>query len=353
MARGSFIEKLTNWRYWNSAVKYFPCGPQLLWYAIRSGSPWFFTASNPTLTFGGFEGEGKEEMYSQLPEGSYPHTIYIDPKNSATEVIDQVALAGFTYPFAVKPDVGMMGFMFRKIYNPEQLELYHNTIGIRYVLQTLIPYKIEIAAFYYRMPNSNKGTVSGMLQKEPPCIVGDGCSTLQELVLIHENIHLNKNKILLKFTAEKDSILAPGEKLYLSNASNRMQGGKLTPLNHEIDEKVSDFFDRVSLHAGKFYYGRFDVMCNSLEDLKAGKNYSILEFNGAGAGQQHMYAGKVSFPQVLKIVTHHLAMMYRIAKMAHKQGAKRWGLMEGMRHLKWAKSNLEMLRKMDREFPVF
>ena len=70
---------LRDWRFWHHHVKYVPLSPVWLWYCLRSGTPWFFTAADPTLTFGGFEGEGKKEMYAQLPEGSYPATLYMSP----------------------------------------------------------------------------------------------------------------------------------------------------------------------------------------------------------------------------------------------------------------------------------
>jgi hypothetical protein len=73
---------ITHWQTWHHHAKYIPLTPVWVWYCLRAGTPWFFTPSNPTLTFGGFEGEGKKEMYDQLPLGSYPATTYIDPKFS-------------------------------------------------------------------------------------------------------------------------------------------------------------------------------------------------------------------------------------------------------------------------------
>jgi len=55
-----FQETLFNWELWPFALRYALISPVWLWYCIRSGSAWFFTPSNPTLTFGGFEGEAKE-----------------------------------------------------------------------------------------------------------------------------------------------------------------------------------------------------------------------------------------------------------------------------------------------------
>jgi glutathione synthase/RimK-type ligase-like ATP-grasp enzyme len=66
---------------------------------------------------GGFEGEGKKEMYEQLPPGTYPRTIYIDPALSFDALEKKLTDNNFDYPFIVKPDVGMMGFMVRKISN--------------------------------------------------------------------------------------------------------------------------------------------------------------------------------------------------------------------------------------------
>lgn len=62
-----FFEKITNWELWNFYLLYAPIAPVWLWYCFKSRSFWFFTPSNPKITFGGFEGEGKKEMYDLLP----------------------------------------------------------------------------------------------------------------------------------------------------------------------------------------------------------------------------------------------------------------------------------------------
>src|SRR5215213_11551076 len=74
-----FWEKLNNWELWPFALRYLLISPVWLWYCFRSGSLWFFSSSNPTITFGGFEGEGKKEMYELLPQEFYPRTTYIYP----------------------------------------------------------------------------------------------------------------------------------------------------------------------------------------------------------------------------------------------------------------------------------
>ena len=121
----SFWEKVGNWELWPFKLRYLLISPVWLWYCLRSGSLWFFSSSNPTITFGGFEGEGKKEMYELLPEEFYPNTIYINPGEDFNQVKEKIAIHGFRYPFIVKPDVGMKGLLFRKVDNENQLQVYH------------------------------------------------------------------------------------------------------------------------------------------------------------------------------------------------------------------------------------
>ena len=348
------IYKLTHWETWHHHAKYIPISPVWVWYIFRSGTPWFFTPSNPTLTFGGFEGEGKKEMYEQLPDGSYPHTTYIQPRINFEAVEKQVADAGFKYPFIVKPNVGMMGFMFRKISNADQLKKYHDTIHIEYLVQELIDYELEVSAFYFRMPDQAKGIISGFLKKESPYIIGDGVHSIEELMRQHEGIRFKQDEFLTKHEEWKKDILPPNQKYYLSHASNRSQGGTLIGIDHEIDERLQKLFDGFSHHAGKFYYGRYDIKCKSVEDLKEAKNYSILEFNGAGAGTQHVYANNYSLWKAMSVILTHWRMMFRISRYNHQNsGVAYWPFKKGWRHLKAAKQNLMILKRMDANFPSF
>src|SRR6187397_1769794 len=136
----NFLFRLTHWESWYYQTKYIPLTPAWLWFCLRSGSFWFFTPSNPTLTFGGFEGESKREMYDQLPPGSYPKSIYISHLAPFEEAERQLALGNFKYPFAVKPDVGMMGFLFRQISNVAEFHQYHEIMPTDYIIQDLIDY---------------------------------------------------------------------------------------------------------------------------------------------------------------------------------------------------------------------
>jgi len=345
--------RITHWETWHHHVKYIPLSPVWIWYCIRCGTPWFFTASNPTLTFGGFEGEGKQEMYEQLPPGSYPHSIYIEPGMLFSNVEQKVMEAGFSYPFIAKPNVGMMGFMVRKINNAAQLKLYHQAIPSEYIIQTLVDYPLEVAAFYYRMPNQQKGTLSGLLKKQPAFVVGDGVTTLGVLIEQNKHVRFKEEEILSRHVAQLDRVIPSGEIFQLSVSSNRSQAGIVEGIDTEINDQLRILLDDWSHYSGKFYYGRYDIKCASIESLKEGKDFYILEFNGAGAGIQHITGNNYSLLTAWKIILHHWKMLYKIARYNAKHGVKYCEFRKGSEHLKAAKKNLNILKKMDATFPSF
>ncbi|HVG17172.1 MAG TPA: hypothetical protein VM935_19525, partial [Chitinophagaceae bacterium] len=192
--------------------------PVWLWHCLKARSLWFFTPSNPTLTFGGFEGESKKEMYEQLPTGSYPRSVFISPGLSFSELKELIAGKGFTYPFAVKPDVGMMGLMFRHINNEDELFHYHGEIGVDYFIQELVTYPLEVSVFYYRFPSEEKGTITGFLKKEFLEVVGDGVSTLWQLIQNYERVQFRLDEMQTKHASRLDEIIPSGKIYILSHA---------------------------------------------------------------------------------------------------------------------------------------
>ncbi len=353
MKLNDLLYRVTHWETWHHHVKYIPLAPVWIWYCIRSRTPWFFTSSNPTLTFGGFEGEGKKEMYEQLPPGTYPQSIYINHNSPIDSVLADVKASGISFPFIAKPDVGMMGFMVRKISNPEQLKKYHEAIGVAYIVQTLVDYPIEVAAFYYRLPGETRGTTSGLLVKRPAYVIGNGKDNLLQLINANDHVRFKLDDVLSRNADKLNDIIPDGEIYNLSIASNRSQAGMVTGAGHEINESLQILLDEWSLYSGNLYYGRYDIKCASVESLKNGKDFYILEFNGAGAGIQHITGNNYSLFKAMGIILTHWKMLYTIAKLNRRNGVKRWGISEGWKHLKAAKKNLQVLKKLDTSFPSF
>ena len=345
----STLYRLTHWQTWDYRVKLVPLTPVWLWHGLRSGSVWFFSAANPTLTFGGFEGEGKQEMYAQLPRTRCPRSLCVCASEPFADVEQRVRSAGFTYPFAVKPDVGMMGLLFRKITTEAEFRNYHERLLVPYLVQEFIDLPLEVSVFYYRMPGEARGTITGFVRKEFPHVVGDGRSALDDLMRQHPQARHRLRELRARHAHRLRDVLPEGERYVLSQALNQTRGGQLVSLAHEKDDRLLAVFDALSHHAGQFYFGRYDLKCASVEDLKAGRNFRILEYNGSGAAPHHVYAGRRSLWEAYGIILHHWAALARIARLNHARGVPYWEFGRGWEFFKKSQSHLRLLKRLERE----
>ena len=342
----NFFFKLTHWESWHFHIKYIPILPVWIWYCLRSRSLWFFTASNPTLTFGGMDGEGKEEMYKQLPPGTYPKSIVISPGMEFKSVEKQVKDADLNYPFAAKPDVGMSGYLFRKINSPAELFIYHANMPVKYLMQDFIELPVEVSVFYYRMPYEKSGTVSGIAVKKIAEIIGDGKSSVKELIENHPHLRSTVGKMLTRHAEALHIILPEGKNYKLSDATNRSQGGKMIGINFKPTASFTKLFDDLSMYSGQLFYGRYDIKCNSVEELKNG-NFSILEFNGSGAEPHHIYGNGNTLFKAYKIIIAHWQILFKISRQNHQKGVPYWSYTRGAKFFKEAKKHFRMLKLLD------
>ena len=75
--------------------------------------------------------------------------------------------------------------MLRKIDDEDALLYYHKMMPWEYIVQSLVEYPMEVSVFHIRYPNESKGVVTGFIQKDLMEVVGDGKSTVWELILQH------------------------------------------------------------------------------------------------------------------------------------------------------------------------
>jgi hypothetical protein len=306
---------------------------------------WFFTPSNPKLTFGGFEGEDKREMYDLLKKGSYPKTIYISPGEPFEDVKQKLEKENFTYPFCVKPDVGMKGLLFRKVDKEEQLMVYHSAVPVDYLLQQLVEDPIEASVFYYRYPNQPKGVITGFIQKELMEVVGNGRDTLLQLILSHPKARYKIDEMKMKHGDYLDTVIADKRRYYLTHAANLNRGAKFVNLRHLINDSMLQYFDTIS-HDCQFYYGRYDLKCKNLDELMSG-NFTILEFNGSGAEPNHVYNAGYTLWQAQKEFLLHWKVLFQISSYNAKQGINYWPFLRGWRFLRKSGRHLKLLEKYD------
>ena len=304
-----------------------------LWYIIKSKAVWFFTPSNPKITFGGLEGEPKKEMYDLLPKELYPTTFTVLPHEDMAVIERKLLLNEISFPFIVKPEVGGQGILLRKINSVQELQHYHTLMPWEYIVQQLVEFPMEVSVFYIRHPKNTKGIITGFLHKIPLQVTGNGADTLEILVTQHPKGNQLKAALNKKHTERWTEVIPAGEKYMLSYAANHNRGAQFIDLKNEIDDKLVTLFDGISSTGNEFYYGRYDIMCTNVQDFKDGKNFTILEYNGCGAEPNHFYDTGYTLLGAYKEILRHWKALYEISKYNAGKGVKPWPLKKGIKFL--------------------
>ncbi len=89
------------------------------------------------------------------------------------------------------------------------------------------------------------------------------------------------------------------------------------------------------------------MKCESLEDVRQGKGFKILEFNGVAGDPAHIYDPSIPIWKKYRDIYRHWKIMYRIYLVQRKNGvepmdwqeARRtwrnyWGYLKGVEELK-------------------
>lgn len=326
--------KLTHWEYWPYQVVYTPVYFQYLYYALRTRSFFYFNASNPTIKNGGFFMESKKEIYDLIPQKYYPKTELIITETSFEEVKIRIEKSKISYPFIAKPDIGLRGTAVKKINSKLDLEKYRHKANFDFLIQALIPYENEIGLFYVKLPNQQKGKITGIVSKEFLILNGNGRNTIKELLLKNPRYEFQLEVLQKEYGEKLNQILLENETINLVPYGNHCRGTKFIDSSHKITPKLEETFTTICNQIDGFNYGRMDIMFNSFEELEKGLNFQIVEINGAISEPTHIYDPNHSLWFGWKELTRHFYYLYQISKHNKKNGAKYLSFKEGITEFK-------------------
>ena len=173
---------------------YLPLALNWIRLALRYRSLTLPTAVNPTILTGGMWGETKSSYFADLAPDQRrwiadfvvverhadPYLIGADVDNARRAMTE----AGLAFPVIAKPDIGWHGHGVRRIGCSAALEKYIAQFppAVPIMLQRYVPYEAEAAVLYARRPGEATGRILSLTFRYFPHVVGDGHSTIQELI---------------------------------------------------------------------------------------------------------------------------------------------------------------------------
>lgn len=324
-----FLIRLRSWEYWPFGILQAPLFFQWLWYALRSGSFFYFSASNPGILTGGMMGESKAAVLNLIPEHLRPATCLVRRHATLAVVADAMNTAGITYPCVFKPDIGERGWMVRIIRDESQANQYLKEVPCDFLIQAYVQLPLEFGVFFIRMPDEERGRVVSVTGKKMLAVTGDGRSTLGALVFQNDRALLQAERMYHALSHRWSHILPSGEVLTLNPIGNHCLGTCFLDACHVISPEMDEAFNRIAEGIAGFYFGRFDLRCASVEDLQAGR-VQIMELNGCGAEPSHIYQPGFPLTQAMRTLFRHMRDMFEISRKNHERGVPYLGLREGL-----------------------
>ncbi|MCO6173903.1 D-alanine--D-alanine ligase [Flavobacterium sp. NRK F10] len=329
-----FFHKLTHWEYWPYQIIYFPVYFQYLFYVLRTRSLFYFNASNPTIKNGGFFMESKKEIYDLIPQQYYPKTELIKTGTDFSAIETQIQNGNLQFPLIAKPDIGLRGTAVKKLYNPEEVKSYWQKADFDFLLQDCIPFSNEIGLFYVKLPKEEKGRITGIVWKEFLIVTGNGKENIREILLKDPRYEFQIEVLEKEYNNYLDTILPEGETFNLVPYGNHCRGTKFIDRSHKITTKLEATFTEICNQIEGFHYGRMDIMFTDFEDLENGKNFQIVEINGAISEPTHIYDPKHSIFFGWKELIRHYHYLYLISKDNHKKGSPYLSTTQGINEFK-------------------
>jgi hypothetical protein len=276
--------------------------------------------------------------------GLYPKTILCGPAKSINDLKFLLKENRLGFPLIAKPDIGLQGLRVELLKNNDDLVAYTKKNKVDFLLQEFVNYSQEVGIFYYRVPGEEKGNISGIVGKEFITLTGDGKSTMDELLWKNNRWALQLDSLREIYGRSLHVVLREGEKKVLAPYGNHRRGSKFTDLSSMVNDKLVETIDRICKTVPEFYYGRLDIKFNDWEELCDGKNFSIIELNGAGSEPTHIYDPKHSLFFVWKEVIRHWNLLFKISKLNSKQKAIRFMTTgEGLKMFKENARHLELI----------
>ncbi len=321
------IRQRLHWEFWPVWLSYIPVAIYIVWLGVRHRSLTLFTLSNPGIPCGGgFAGEPKSHILSALGAGGAPIGRFtaIDPQGSLRQRVSAarsfLETEQLNYPVVLKPDCGERGTGVEVVRSLTELTAYLEQAKNRVVIQEYIGGD-EFGIFYYRLSGEKRGHILSITRKEFPHVVGDGSSTLEDLVLADSRAAMLAETYLEQCPRDREAVVADGEVVQLIEIGAHCRGTIFLDGSDLETEALRRAVD-VSAHAMPgFYFGRFDVRSQSVEALMEGK-FRILELNGVTSEASHIYDPRVSVIEAYRTLFNQWRIAFQIGELNRQAGAQ-------------------------------
>lgn len=327
---------ISRFEFWPTWFFYMPVVLQSLWYGVKYRDFRLPLVANPHIKLSGMVGESKQEILELA--GDYAKQ-WIPPFVTLTkqaesersslsaqwlEAKQAMINAGLDYPVVAKPDQGCRGVGVQLVESDQELQQYITSFpnNARYMLQKKSPYQAEAGLFYIRYPNQAKGKVFSITLKYSPVVVGTGNHTLRQLIEQDPRASQLAHLYLPRHQDQLEQVLDHDKPFQLAFAGSHSRGYIFKNGNAYITDALAEKLDQIFDDYPGYHFGRLDVKFKDIDSLMQGKDFDILEMNGASSEAGHIWDSNTPLKEIFSTLLYQYRCLYEIGALQKKAGHK-------------------------------
>lgn len=317
--------------FWPAPLFYSVVAVYTAGLALRYGGYTTATVANPKFKNGGVVSESKAQILGQFEGEAKERLAPFFPVRRAGPAAQQAAAvlarlpeAGLTLPVVAKPDMGFKGAGVRVVECDAQLTDYLENFpeGADLLIQKLVPDEGEAGVFFIRPPGAHRGHIFSLTLKYFPFVVGDGQSTLRQLILRDHRARRCRRLYFERQAERLDDIVPEAQAVRLVFAGNHARGAIFRDGRALVTEAMTEAFNRVADGIPEFHFGRFDVRFRDIEALRRGEDFTILELNGGTAEATHIWDSRTSLWGAYRTLFEQARALWHIGWANRQRGYK-------------------------------
>lgn len=323
----TYQERLKRWEFWPAWIFYPPVVLYYVRLAIKHRGLTLPTAANPGIFSGGIVGESKIALLKTLMATSPEFTaeaelIMGESVQQRLESLREICRRrNIDYPVILKPDVGQRGAGVKLIQTELQAAAYFERTHAPLIVQRYALGPHEAGVFYYRFPGQPRGRIFAITEKIFPMLIGDGRSTVSELVHAEPRARFMATRYLRRLAGRRDEILAAGQTLRLVEAGNHAQGCIFRDGDRFSTPALAERIDGISRKIPGFFIGRYDLRFANEDELRSGNNFQIVELNGAASEATNIYDSKNSIFEAYRTLFRQWDLVFAIGAANRRRGS--------------------------------
>ena len=303
-------------------------GPYSLYLMLRYRGITLPTVANPGLEGSGLTKESKADLFNLLGPVGRAHLAPFVTIGTGPSILKEAGrameTAGLSFPVVVKPDIGRRGFGVKTVRTVQELAEHLGKFpeGVRVLIQRYAEGPGEAGLFYLRVPSEVYGRILSLTIKHFPEVIGDGTSTLRELILMDYRARALAEVYLKRNRKTLDRVIPFGQSHRIVSVGNHVRGAAFEDGSAHITPALEQVFDTIAREVPGFFVGRFDVRYTSLEEMKRGGGFTIVEYNGAGGEPTHIWDPRTSIIETYAGLLTHWKYLYVLGAANRARGAR-------------------------------